>query len=352
MRFAFVALAMAFVAIRAGAVLGTPDPVPAATLLLPYFEVDLDNPEGMTTLIAINNAGPAATIAHVTLWTNAGVPTGAFDVPLTGYDVATFNVRDFFSQSGSTPEGLVPATLSALHTGQPDPETLECSGLSQGDNVSRGYILVDVVNVENAGFPTEAGYFANGGAGRASNDNVLWGDYIMVDSSNNFAQGELLVHIEAGADPLVTTPGNITFYGKYVAASAADNREPLPARWGTGYDKANATTELIYWRDTRGTHGPFACGAPPLIFPLEIAEVVTFDDAENAQVADSNVPMEQACGRIDLEQTAVSFDRGWLYLNLDFVSPAVFDVTGQAYVIAAHNRDGRFSSATTATVLE
>jgi len=32
------------------------DKAPAATLLLPYFEVDLDNPNGQTTLFSINNA--------------------------------------------------------------------------------------------------------------------------------------------------------------------------------------------------------------------------------------------------------------------------------------------------------
>ncbi len=36
------------------------DVVPAATLLLPYFEVDLRSPSGRTTLMAINNAGDRA----------------------------------------------------------------------------------------------------------------------------------------------------------------------------------------------------------------------------------------------------------------------------------------------------
>ncbi|HXO29718.1 MAG TPA: hypothetical protein VOA80_20365, partial [Thermoanaerobaculia bacterium] len=38
------------------AVICTIDAVPAATLLLPYFEVDLNNPNGLTTLFSINNA--------------------------------------------------------------------------------------------------------------------------------------------------------------------------------------------------------------------------------------------------------------------------------------------------------
>ena len=41
---------------RALAVIGTIDQVPAATLLLPYFEVNLADPNGITTLFSINNA--------------------------------------------------------------------------------------------------------------------------------------------------------------------------------------------------------------------------------------------------------------------------------------------------------
>ncbi|HEY0781016.1 MAG TPA: hypothetical protein VGE98_01065, partial [Thermoanaerobaculia bacterium] len=62
---------------------------PAATLLLPYFEVDLDAPNGATTIVSINNASPKSELARVVLWTDWGIPTLAFDVYLTGYDVQT-----------------------------------------------------------------------------------------------------------------------------------------------------------------------------------------------------------------------------------------------------------------------
>jgi hypothetical protein len=44
--------------------IGTVDDVPAATLLLPYFEVDLDNPAGVTTLFSINNASAAPALVR------------------------------------------------------------------------------------------------------------------------------------------------------------------------------------------------------------------------------------------------------------------------------------------------
>src|SRR5262245_54961643 len=74
--------------------IGTIDEVPAATLLVPYFEVDLVNANGITTLFSINNATSTAAVAHVTFWTDQSIPSLDFDVYLTGYDVQTINVRD------------------------------------------------------------------------------------------------------------------------------------------------------------------------------------------------------------------------------------------------------------------
>jgi hypothetical protein len=82
------------------------DAVPAATLLVPYFEVDLANAAGVTTLFSINNASAAPALAHVILWTNWSAPTVDFDIYLTGYDVVTVNMRDVFA-------GNIPITSDA-----------------------------------------------------------------------------------------------------------------------------------------------------------------------------------------------------------------------------------------------
>ena len=81
----------------------TIDDVPAATLLLPYFEVDLTNLNGVNTLFSINNASNTAAVAHVTLWTDESIPTLDFDVYLTGFDVQTISLRDIFN-------GVLPRT--------------------------------------------------------------------------------------------------------------------------------------------------------------------------------------------------------------------------------------------------
>ncbi|HYL04398.1 MAG TPA: hypothetical protein VE075_00045, partial [Thermoanaerobaculia bacterium] len=69
------------------AVICTIDAVPSATLLLPYFEVDLNNPNGLTTLFSVNNASATAILVHVVMWSDLSVPVLDFNIYLTGYDV-------------------------------------------------------------------------------------------------------------------------------------------------------------------------------------------------------------------------------------------------------------------------
>ena len=95
---------------------------PAATMLIPYFEVDLGDPAGQTTLFSVNNASAKSTLARVVLWTNWGVPTLAFDVYLTGYDVQTLNLRDLFA-------GKLPQT---------GPDTSNSGSLSDDGDPLRG----------------------------------------------------------------------------------------------------------------------------------------------------------------------------------------------------------------------
>src|SRR6266480_4643646 len=81
---------------------------PAATLLLPYFEVDLQTPGGQTTLFTITNVTRYSQIAHVTLWTDLAFPVLDFNIFLTGYDVQSINLKDILTS------GIV---ASAIGTG-------------------------------------------------------------------------------------------------------------------------------------------------------------------------------------------------------------------------------------------
>lgn len=127
----------------------TVDAVPAATLLVPYFEVDLDNAGGTTTLFSINNASAAPALAHVIFWTDWSYPTIDFDIYLSGYDVVSVNVRDVF-------EGNIPITADAPNDpGQTSGSTV-CGTKSPcgGDNTSnRHWDDTDPLTAGEQGFP-------------------------------------------------------------------------------------------------------------------------------------------------------------------------------------------------------
>jgi hypothetical protein len=379
-------------------VVGAIDDVPAASLLLPYFAVDLDNPQALTTLFSINNASAAPAIAHVTLWTDLSVPTLDFNVYLSGYDVVTFNLRDLFA-NGVTPStshedttispvgvfslttnpvsGVGPGSVSCdgqlplpplpasllnhiqlSHTGQPSPVFGgDCSGVDMGDNIARGYITIDNVNFCTLDFPGDAGYFITGGAGAANNINQLWGDYFYVDVSNAFAQGETLVHLEAD-DTLGTA--NYTYYYRY--SSGADQREGLSSTWATRFANGGAFsggTDLVVWRDAQQTVGPFTCGTIPSPYPLAQNQIVIFDEEENPDVpattpfspalpGTSLVPFPWEANRTEVGGAAfpVPFNFGWLYLNLNTTimgSVVPYNPIVQNYVTTIMDADGLFS---------
>ena len=354
-----------FSAPKAIAVIGTADVTPAATLLVPYFEVDLSSDEGVTTVLTVTNTDAAPTLAHVVLWTDMAVPTLTFDISLTGFDVAAFNLRDLFTigvvASGDQLSQQELLRIVAAHTGQPEEGTTTCSATEYGDSVVRGYITIDNVNQESTAVPSTAGYFVAGGAGIASNNNVLMGDYLLADLANNFAQGDAMVHIEASSsDTRVTTAGNYTFYGTSIGNTAADNREPLPTTWSAPYSDGgdeSASTNLVYWRDIREVGATFECGATPPWFPLGLTQVVVFDDAENA-VEPTGAEFPRACGRLAVNAPSVAgnvsspYESGWIYVNLNSsIADATLGNIAQSFVSVVKSRLGIFSTGHEATAL-
>jgi hypothetical protein len=343
---------------------------PAATLLLPYFEVDL-NPSGMNTLFSINNASAAAVIANVVVWTDLGVPTLGFQVYLTGYDVQTINLRDVLngrlprtasrgqdpngdispqgqlsqdldvaSCSGVLPYQALPASfvthLQMAHSGRFSSVFNGCSGQYLGDTRLRGYVTADTVSGCTLKYPSDPGYFGPGGV--ATNANVLWGDYFYVDPSNKYSDGENLVRIKAF--PGAFQAGSATFYGRYVGRSGADARQPLPTSWGSRYVNGgdfSGGTDVVVWRDSGRTVTPFACGTHPAGFPLLLASEVTFDEEEQPVLpqlfpgsppppgsAPELMAFPAEANRIHLGGPAfpLPFNFGWLFFDLTVPNPS------------------------------
>ncbi|MEO6191975.1 MAG: hypothetical protein ABIS20_03115 [Thermoanaerobaculia bacterium] len=369
------------------------DDRPGATLLLPYFEVDLDNPLGRTTLFSVNNASAAAVLVNVVVWTDLGVPTLNFPIYLTGYDVQTINLRDVFAGhvpgtasdtedpndtispqgqysqdlgfpgcAGALPPGVPPAGflehLQASHTGRVSPITSACAGQRFNDRVARGYVTMDTVS--RCGFltPRDAGYFGAGGV--ATNQNVLWGDFFYADTGRAFVDGENLVRLKA--DPAAFGAGSQTFYGRYVGGSGADARQPLPRIWAARFASFGLSpddgTDLVVWRDSGRIVQPFPCGQPPAWYPLLAQVYQAFDEQEQALIYEpppvatppppprkDQLPAEANRFTVGYERFSIPFEFGWIFLDLGLPENA------QSWVGVVMKAQGRFSVGFGATPL-
>jgi hypothetical protein len=376
---------------------------PAATLLLPYFEVDLASRAGEQTVFSITNVSDVEQVAHITLWTDYSFPVIDFNVFLTGYDVQSINLYDVialgqiaptrgtgFEDSGS-PQGafssddanpLVAQTTCRNLPMQLDPAyrtrmqqafTLgrvpalgtggeACTDIGGTHTNAIGYATIDVASVCGTQLPSDPGYFT--GAGEALFDNVFVGDYQQVNSAQNFAQGNPMVHIRAipeGGTPedAIATNFDRTFYGRYQAAltPTADRRQPLPstfaARWidgGTG----NFETFFKIWREG-DVDGLAGCDDVEGNV-TQVTEFVTFDEEENAVgAAPEEGPVsppitnqftlpETSMNQIGDGLTFPEFEdevAGWIYMNLD--NDAGDDIASQNWVIVSMRAEGRYS---------
>jgi plastocyanin len=360
------------------------DVVPAATLLFPYFEVDMNNVAGITTLISINNASAESQVAQVTLWTDFSVPSLTFSLFLTGYDVQTINMRDILQgglipSSGATlsnqgqvsapnvdllgcgdplPNPVLDSTftahLQAWHSGQASPSAGTCAGSPQ-DGLMVGYVTVDVVNSCSSLNPSDSGYFVDGGLGIASNDNALFGDLFFVTSAEDFAQGEPAVHLVA--NPEAFGSGAYTFYGRYVGGDGSDDRQPLGSAYAFRYLNGGVFTggtELIVWRDSKSVDsGEVTCGTLPSWAPLPSATILAFDEEENVLGLPENNPFPWETQRVRVGSTAlpVAADFGWLQVDLNHSATPLFGDRAQGYVLGVMNALGRFSVGFRATRL-
>ena len=338
------------------------DQVPAATLLLPYFEVDLSSVSAPTTVLFVTNTSPAAVLTHVTIWTDWGIPAFGFDVYFTGYDVQSLNLYDLVANglvprtasAGQDPtntisprgprstdvnyascNGILPPTnplapaviadLQAKLKGEPIPSTPTlCAGSPRGNSIARGYVTIDTVTGCTQLNPSSAGYFS----GVAAATNVLTGEMIVVSTGGNTLWGYPLVHLEAAALP----PGSRSFYGRYVGDSGADGREPLPSSFAARFLGPAQSTRLLVWRETPAMSAPVSCATGPSWVPLSTAPVTLLDETTQTAAAAAALPV--AVGALDPDaDLANPFDRGLAVLDLNHLGMG--GRPAQAFVLGA-----------------
>jgi hypothetical protein len=368
---------------------------PAATLLLPYFEVALPKKpngkqKGVNTRFTINNADATAILAHVTIWSDLAVPVLVFDVYLTGYDSETIDLfevihgrlpqtasvgqdpGDEISPHGPVSQdinfascnsaGLPPAVLpegSVEHlraslTGQPSPLFgNNCLGHDYAEKkpLARGFVTVDTVNQCSLVFPSDPGYLGI----IPTFQNYMFGEWYITDKKGVY--GDNLVAIRA--DPTEFVPGDYTFYSRYVADTAIDGRHPLATSWAGRYSNDPKDplfpggTEVIAWRDPKLPQNAFNCSVPPPFYPMAQQQVVAFDDEENVEGLEIPavppippgiiLPFPGVTQKIAVgdEQLPVTFPRGFLIMDLSTTvvgqtTNAVDPLAAQSFVTMVH----------------
>jgi hypothetical protein len=305
--------------------------LPAATLLLPYFDVDLADAPSATTRFTVQNASAAAQIVHVTIWTDWAFPVMSFPLFLAGYDVQSIDLYDVLARGviargmhvladAANPHFLadaitacaserlpvdIPASVlddigSALTRGVINSHARTCAnGARIGGTHAHaiGYVTIDVVATCAPLLPTSPAYFAS----TILFDNVLTGEYQQVSphGATRDTFGGPLVHIRAmpeggAAGALVATSLPYTFYDRLTNTAPSrtfDRRQPLPSAFAPRVMEGGASgflTTLKIWREAV-TNATAACDAYAQNGQMELADVIRFDEHDNAVVLSAAV---------------------------------------------------------------
>jgi hypothetical protein len=380
---------------------------PAATLLLPYFEVDIHANPWTTTQYTVINTGAAPAIARTTIWTDIGYPLFAFNTFLTGYAAQTIDLHDVLVQSdiGKTSSGSAHGSRSLPNGannnfawGEADdclhPESqmskVDLAAIRTALTIGRyeavcdkrrvglvhanaiGYATIDVVSSCRPSLPSDASYFTQD----LLYDNVLTGEYAQIQKGTPFVQAGAdqtyaspLVHIravpEGGGPANLRSPLGASFYERFTPAGYAktmDRRQPLPSRFAAPFRQGGsdgAVTSLVIWRE--GT----ARGCPTsddFFLPLDNTAFVRFDEHENPTTERPVCVVTCPPFKPDLpplslvNSTSIDFPvqgqdpGGWLFLDLN--NPASgLDRRTQSWVVVRRltPQDARNVDATTLT---
>lgn len=304
---------------------------PAATLLLPHFEVDIHS-RAATALITVQNLSPSPVIANVTLWTDWGYPALTFPIQLTGYDVEGINLYDVFAN------GTLPASACGGPSLSPLLSDLQ-SIFTIGKGTTGCTAQVGGVHYYVVGYATIDVVASCSGKNDFTNllfDNVLTGDsqQLLSGPTAVYASSSPLVHLRAvpeggAAGTVVATALPHTFYERYVPVPKSDRRQPLPSAFAARFILGGTgafNTSVTIWREglTTGTcSGAQAARSNAALLPTD---VVRFDEHENATVIDcgqfcfpQGIPVtgRYLAGYSSLfPPVATSGDvGGWLYVN-------------------------------------
>lgn len=186
---------VALIALSAGrpaaAIMGIPDKVPGASLIVPYFEVGIDpglHPND-TLLTAVNHQTAGDHILHVHVWDIDGQPVLSDNVTVGPLATYSQSMRALIDALGTVPKKLA---------------------LTQGE-FYRGFVTIDSVTASTGLDPRQPAF-------PFESSNVLTGKIYYTRLSEGSAAGLSMIALEAGSPPSTYQHG---FY------RAGDNREEI-----------------------------------------------------------------------------------------------------------------------------
>jgi hypothetical protein len=331
---------------------------PAATLLLPYFEVEVGKPvaDAANTIFTVINTSKLPQIARVTIWTDYGYPVMWFNIFLTGYDAVPVSMYDVLiaHELPWTPAAAPPGNRSAPNDSNPRIASLDAcqrpsappavfdavqAALTVGTlagsecliggthDMATGYVTVDVVNSCSTVSPLDPVYYSQ----ILSYDNVLTGDYEHVypdKSVGNFAGGSPMVHIKAipgGGSANAATSLPYTFYDRFTPTGGrrVDRRQPLPSVFASRFIQGGTTaftTDFVFWREGLGSAAS-QCSGASVSSAMPVATIIRFDEFENptmvAATATSPATMSISTASSIMPPLAGQSLTGWMYIDLD-----------------------------------
>lgn len=404
------ALACGLCAGPADAAICAADQKPAATLLIPYFEVHLTScgspTQAPVTRFWVRNISNAPQLAQVTLWSNLAVPAFGFflylpplaaqrvdlaDVlcdgrlpssgravsPNSPFDTDGINENFASCNFGTDPSlglpvanELSPAFLFDVQsrlTGRRSPATGQCYGAAlegsstTGDETARGYITVDDVNSCQTMLPLDPMYTAL----LLEHDNVYVGGYEIVDQASGSAFGGAAVAIESAAAGTFAL-GDLTFYAHASNFAAVDRREPLPATWVATLREGGPDadlTDVILWRGQprRNPSNGICFGSPNPALPIAQDQILfnRFGHSAPPPVLFPGQPPVQnepflatqriEARRVESSSTIDTWPGGLAYVNAAFASS--FGVNGQAWMGSVQISEGGYADIATGVAL-
>jgi hypothetical protein len=273
---------------------------PSSEVLLPYFEVNLQNASAANTFFAVGNSLDKPVGVEITIYTNWGIQIAKSNLTLAARQVRNFNLRNWLA--GDLPDRkLSTAELNhfkAALSGQRSPKDKFFYASQIAPGLAVGY-----VRVKTLGQPQP---------------DALWGDYFLLDPGQGSAEGDTLINL----DPTTGCAGGCKRHAlRFVTTGTFD-----------------AGTQIVIVSDVAAKPSKTAQPAG-----LVQADTLAFDEAGQALggnrlsllpvqvISAADLGLRQPAGWIDLETEATS------YVAVHYSSKKSFGVALMSYCLPPGN---------------